>query len=947
MSTSFSRRWRISLPFVLALFTLVGLILAASLAWSNPYDGVETVFPTGEVVEIAPGSPAFGNLVEGDIVKSVDGVPWDNAFNTYMGKRAGDQVEVIVSRNNHLEKVTLTLADPPLEKLLIRLVPILVALVFWGIGLGVQAFTPADSAAAMFFFWCQAISIMLATGLISGQGPLWISGVFNFTLWLIGPLSVHFHLRFPQNLSIRFQRYALYLLYTTAILAGLPLLFFGPSVDRSAVWFSQLLAIQRFFLALNLLLVVFLLVYAYRNATSSGVRGKIRIVALGGGLSALLLVTLTILPDALLKQAFLPYSFAFLLLGVLPMTYGYAIFRHRLIEIEQHVNRGATYILVFSTLGAFYLILYAVAHELFSRTIISEPVINTILVLILAAVYQPLKRTVQRLVDTVFYGGWYDYRSAVTEITQGLEQVTDLNVLAKTVGERLRKTLRLEDVCIFLRDLEGDFSVIQTSSQTEEASDRPSLSFSVLPRTSLAYLLKIGAVERNTLREQLSEVTLTPEEHQLLNSEQVNLWVPVIGHGEVQGLLALGPKMGGDIFSGEDLDILRLVTRQVGPVIENIHLVTRLREYAVELEKRVEERTAELHESKERVEAILASVGDGVIVTDLKGRILAVNNAFEEQSGYQAVEMIDQGLFEILAGFNSPDKLEEIRSTLERSVVWSGELINQRKSGRQYDVLLTIAPVRDQKGNLVSYVGSQHDITRQKELDRLKDRFVSDVSHELRTPTTNISLFLELMENASEEKRTEFLSVLKDQSQLLKKLVEDILDLSRLAVGKVKKPEFQPVDLNLIADQVVTAHKPFAESHGLSLEFKPENNLPLAQGVQNQISRVVTNLVANAVQYTPEGKVVVETYQTNGCIGLSVSDTGMGIDPDDLPHLFERFYRGKQVSQSKTHGTGLGLAIVKEILELHDGDIDISSELGKGSTFQIWLPTPEEEVENG
>lgn len=945
MSTSFSRRWRISLPFVLALFTLVALILTASLAWTNPYDGIESLYPTGEVGAIAPGSPADGKLLEGDIVKSVDGIPWDNAYNTYLGKHGGDQVEVIVERNGQLEKVNFTLADPPLEKILIRLVPILVALVFWGIGLGVQAFTPADSAAVVFFYWCQAIAVMLAAGAAS-QGPLWVSGLFNFMLWLVGPLSVHFHLRFPQNLSIRFQRYGLFLLYFIAVAAGIVFLFFGTNLDRSAVWFSQLLSIQRFFLALNLLLVVFLLVYAYRNATSSGVRGKIRIVALGGGLSALLLVTLTILPDALLKQAFLPYSFAFLLLGVLPMTYGYAIFRHRLIEIEQHVNRGATYILVFSTLGAFYLILYAVAHELFSRTMVSEPVINTILVLILASVYQPLKRTVQRLVDTVFYGGWYDYRSAITEITQGLEQVTDLNILGRTVGERLRKTLRLEDACVFLRDLEGDFSVIQTSSQADESSDHQPLSFSVLPRTSLAYLLKIGAVERNTLREQLSEVVLTPEEHQLLNSEQVNLWVPVIGHGEVQGLLALGPKMGGDIFSGEDLDILRLVTRQVGPVIENIHLVTRLREYAVELEKRVEERTAELHESKERVEAILASVGDGVVVTDLEGRILTMNNAFEEQSGYQAQDLVGQVLFEMLGGYNPSDKLEEIRSTLDRSVVWSGELVNQRKNGRQYDILLTIAPVRDQKGNLVSYVGSQHDITRQKELDRLKDRFVSDVSHELRTPTTNISLFLELMENAPEEKRSEFLTVLKNQSQLLKKLVEDILDLSRLAVGKVKKPEFQPVDLNLIADQVITAHKPFAESHGLSLEFLPDSDLPLAFGVQNQISRVVTNLVANAVQYTPEGKVVVETSRSNGRIGLSVTDTGMGIDPDDLPHLFERFYRGKQVSQSKTHGTGLGLAIVKEILELHEGNINISSELGKGSTFKIWLPMPEEEVVN-
>ena len=267
-----------------------------------------------------------------------------------------------------------------------------------------------------------------------------------------------------------------------------------------------------------------------------------------------------------------------------------------------------------------------------------------------------------------------------------------------------------------------------------------------------------------------------------------------------------------------------------------------------------------------------------------------------------------------------------------------GELVSQRKEDLPYDAHLTLAPVRDQGGRMVSYVGSQRDITRQKELDRLKDMFVADVSHELRTPTTNISLYLELLEDAPPAKRAEYLEVLKEQSYLLRKLVEDILDLSRLTMGKTKRIEFAAVDLNQLTEQVVIAHWPLAESSGVSLSFDPAEGLPFVQGEKNQLARVITNLVSNAVRYTLQGEVRVRTFEADLQVCLEIKDTGIGIAMDDQAHIFERFYRGRQVRQSKIHGTGLGLAIVKEIVDLHEGRISISSEVGKGSTFQIWLP---------
>jgi two-component system NtrC family sensor kinase len=936
------QRWRSSVPFLLALATLVFLGWSAVKAITYPDDGIRSLRPTGAIGEIDPNGPAYNKLKVGDIIISHNGILQKEVSISYVGNRAGDQVQFVVQRGGKTIPVWFTLVKPPLDEIFRRLMPLLVALTFWAAGVSVQAFAPASEATILFFVFCMIDTVFITAGMSSTIGPAW-SSLFNFLLWLVGPVSVHFHLYFPQTTFLKGKRYLLIGLYCLALLGGLPYLIWGSQIVRSSSWFTQIFSAGRLFLAINLLVAVGLLFYAYRHASSPGVRGKIRMVVLGGVLSALPFVTLIILPDALLQRYILPIPYAFLLLGILPMTYGFAIYRYRLIEIEKHVNRGATYILVYSILGSFYLVLYFILHRILPLTMAEEPLVNTVLVLVLASVFVPLHQWVKRIVDTVFYGGWYDYRSAVVQITQGIEQVTDLKTLARTIGERLVKTLRLEDTCVFFSDLKGDFSVIEVSPK-ERAGEESPLSIAALPRSSLEYLLNVGEVEKSSLRKALSEISLTPEEHQLLNSEQVHLWIPIIGYGQVEGFLALGPKFGGDVFSGEDLDILRVVARQLGPVIENIHLLNRLRQHANELEQRVKERTDELHDAKERVEAILASVGDGVIVTDLSGEILTVNAAFEDQTSYRSEELVGQNLLQFLSEQNEPRILDEMRKILQKGDVWRGELINRRKGGAPYDIHLTMAPVRDQNRKMVSYVGSLRDITRQKELDRLKDLFVSDVSHELRTPTTNISLYLELLESATMEKRNEYLAVLKEQGQLLRRLVEDILDISRLAIKKSEKSDFMPVNLNLLAEQVVTAHQPMAETSGVALDFKPEPELPYIFGDEGQLTRVITNLVSNALRYTIQGQVIVSTYLSEKDICLEVQDTGIGIDPDDRPHLFERFYRGKQVRQTKIHGTGLGLAIVKEIIDLHQGFIDLQTEIDKGSTFTIRFPIETEKI---
>jgi two-component system phosphate regulon sensor histidine kinase PhoR len=935
-----SQRWWRGIPFILALISLIIIGWSAYLILNYPHDGILSLSPTGVIRELDLFGRDDNHLQVGDTVVSIDGVRYRDAVGFYQDKQAGDSVELLIIRDDEPIPLTIQLTNPQLELLLSVAVVIILALVFWGMGVGVLSFKPGDITSNLFFMFTQVSALLLASGMSSSVGPSWTTNLFNFLLWIVGPVTVHLHYYFPQTFQVRIRGLLLAGLYVIALIGGLPYIVLGARAVWSYEWYTQYYAAGLVFLTLNLAFVIGILIHGYRNATSPGVRSQIRIVVLGGVLSLTPIITLTLLPDVLFAQPILSYNLAFLFLGLFPLTYGYAIVRHRLIEIDRHVNRGATFILVFSILGGVYVVLYAIIN-LLRLDFLPEALLNTVLVLVMASIFPILYRRVQRLVDTAFYGSWYDYRSSVTKITRSLEQITEMSLLARTMGDRLVSVLQLEDACIFLRDLDGSFSVIEVAPHPKP-DNFDSLSFQTLPQNSLTYLLNIGAVGRESLRETLAEVELSPEEHELLASEQIYLWVPVIGHGQVLGLLALGPKTGGDVFSGEDMDILRIVARQMGPLIENIHLVTRLRQYAAELEKRVEERTAELFNAKERVEAVLSSVADGVVVTDLEGKILTVNQAFEEQSGYPADEAIGYSLYSLLNGYENQEKSLEIQESLEREFRWSGELSTKNKGGRHYDVLLTITPLRNQRGEIMGYVSSQRDITQYKELERLKDQFILEVSHELRTPVTNMGLFAELLERGKPEKKDEYMHILKTEISQLMRMIEDILDLSRLEVGKFKRTTFSDLDLNLLIEQVVAAHCPLAEESGLLLTFEPSEDLPLIYGEQNQIARVLTNLLTNAIRYTKEGYVSVKTYGDDYGAWVEVKDTGIGIDEADFPHLFDRFYRGQKVSQSKIMGSGLGLAIVKEIVDLHEGKIDWESVDGEGSTFRVWFP----ELEN-
>jgi len=224
-----------------------------------------------------------------------------------------------------------------------------------------------------------------------------------------------------------------------------------------------------------------------------------------------------------------------------------------------------------------------------------------------------------------------------------------------------------------------------------------------------------------------------------------------------------------------------------------------------------------------------------------------------------------------------------------------------------------------------------------QELDRLKSKFIDDISHELRTPLANLVLYLDLIKRSPVEKHPQYLNILNRQTARLRELVEGILRLSQLDETNMV---WTRLDLNEVVSQTVEKYRPQARERGLQLTFIPQTDLLPIQGSFKQLHEMIANLLENALKYTSHGEICLRTRvdPTAGTASFQIEDTGIGIHSEDLPHLFERFYRGQGASQSSLPGIGLGLTIAQSIANLHNGRIEITSQPGSGTQVLVVLP---------
>ena len=422
---------------------------------------------------------------------------------------------------------------------------------------------------------------------------------------------------------------------------------------------------------------------------------------------------------------------------------------------------------------------------------------------------------------------------------------------------------------------------------------------------------------------------------------RVGVWLRV--RNRTLGVLNVDSR-APNAYDANAVDTIVAFAHQAAIAFENARLSAAIREQAADLSVRVDERTAELERERRRLQAILDAAGEGILFTDTHGVIEYINPAIERLTGYTRAEVLGQTARLWKSGRTPAAVYEQMWRTIGRGEIWIGEVVNRHKAGRLYDCALAIAPLRDAADQIVGYVGIQRDVTHRKELDRLKDQFVSNVSHELRTPLANVKLYLSLLERGRSEKREQYMQTLQRETARLENLIEGLLDISRLDLGatpiRTLAAQLDPVLTPLIADRAQ-----LAAQRGLTLDYRPHANLPPVLIDPDLLAQVISNLLGNAINYTPaDGTITIQTAvvcaedQSPRWVIAAIQDTGPGISAADRPHIFERFYRGEAGRRSGAPGTGLGLAICKEIIERMNGRLTVESEPGQGATFTAWLP---------
>ena len=438
----------------------------------------------------------------------------------------------------------------------------------------------------------------------------------------------------------------------------------------------------------------------------------------------------------------------------------------------------------------------------------------------------------------------------------------------------------------------------------------------------------------------LEEEVLWQKDAQRDVAQRACLAVPLVRAGEVLGAMLLFSSQPGT-FTEDHLRLAEAAATQVANAVGNAALYNLIREQAERLGVMLKQQQVEAAKSQ----AILEGVADGVVVADANGQIILFNAAAERILELPREQAIGRSIREMLGLYGV-----EGRAWLAAMEEWAQQarehapedFLAERLELGQRVVSVHASPVLRGGTDYLGTVSVFHDITAMVEADRAKSEFVSTVSHELRTPMTSIKGYADLVLMGAvgtlTEQQRHFMEIIRNNADRLTNLVNDLLDISRIESGRVEL-NLKAVHMHDLVDQVVGMLSGRAQGRQITLTEDVSPDLPAVWGDDARIVQILTNLVGNAIYYTPSGgKVHVSASLAGDMLQVDVADTGIGISEENKTKIFSRFFRADDPLVQETAGTGLGLPITASLVAMHGGEIWVESELGKGSTFSFTLP---------
>ena len=923
---------------LLALLTLAAVVFAAinfqqRSRFISPDDGVTWIDSDHGVValHVVAGGPADrAGIRQGDIVQSVHSTPIRRATDvTRVIWHAGAWAEVpyqILRGSDSLQipLVTAPQDNPASLEDYLRVV----ALLYLFIGLFIFVKRWNAPRAVHFYVFCLVSFVLFSfhhTGKLNSFD--WTIYWGNAAALLLQPaLLVHFSLVFPERrgrlwpklLAVYFVPSALFLLH---VFVSANTLGFVPSVGAQ----QFLDQIEQLYLGLYFLLAAGVFLASYFRTPSGVLRQQLKWVA-GGTLAGIVpFFAFYVLPYLFLPLVPAWTKFSVFSLALIPLCFGYAIVRYRLMDVDVIFKRGLAY--TFATAGV--VIVYFGSIALIGELSHSAWPIGrfgaVVAVIVAAFLFQPLRDWVQARLDHFFYRDRLDYRRTLIEFGRTLANEVHLDPLLGSVLDRISQTLLVDRLAVFLENTEhpGYFVL----SRSMGLAPRGPLDLSFLDPSRPALARGCLFVESARAAEESDSVRRTLEELDL------NYFIACRFHDHTAAILGLGKTVDGDYLSSEDLELLSTIAGYVAIAVENARLYQSLEQKALQVER-----------LKDFSENIVQSLRIGILTVDLEDRIESWNPQLEELLGIPRSDALRRKLDEVLPR----DLAGEIASRA------AGEHVSgiyrfhlNARNNRHLVVNISIAPLLGKSGARLGRLVLVDDITQRV---RLEDQMVqtekltslgllaAGVAHEVNTPLAVISNYIQMLAKQipPDDPRQRTIERIVKQTFRASEIVNNLLNFSR--TGGAEPVE---IDLNSVLEETLSlVQHPFKTAQ-VSVVRNYAEKLPPVLGSATRLQQVFLNLFMNARDAMPNGGMLeVRSGAHNGSVEIEVSDTGAGIPSENIHRIFDPFFTTKATGR----GTGLGLSVSYGIIKEHAGKVDVHSTPGKGTSFRLEFPVAKKAV---
>jgi PAS domain S-box-containing protein len=921
---------------LLALLT----VAAAYLAWVNfqkerdfpvPNDGVWWVEHDGKLVadRVEPMGPGDkGGIRIGDRLTAVNqqDVPDTGALTREL-YRAGAWSKTTYSVVRNSVPLDAVVIPVPTDKSLYNWLRF-IALIYLGIGIYVLLRRWTAPSSTHFYIFCL-VSFIFYTFHYTGKfnGFDWVIFWGNEVAWLLQPaLFLHFVLTFPEKRNfIRKHNWAIPLIYMPGLALFTIYLFALENLKATESLRWNLDRLQMAYLAMFFIAAALVLWDSYSRASTPILRQQLKWVTRGTILAITPFTLFYVIPYLSASLPTTAMKVSVLSLGLLPLTFGYAIFRYRLMDVDLIFKRGMVYTLAAGAIaGAYFAVIAGVAELVHTQIPNSGPWGLTLAIVVTALLFDPVRKWIQARIDQFFYRSGYDYRQTLIEFGRELSSETDLDKMLSSLVDRLSRTLLVDRMAVFLSASEPPHRFVLAKSFGMSQTAGMDLGFLSAPRPEM----EAGHLFFDNTHQVPRE---DPNAQEAIGRLDFNYYIPCRAQKRVIAVLGLGKTIEGDFLTSEDVELLETLAGYLGIAIQNARLYASL-----------EQKVAQYERLKDFNENIVESINVGVLAVDLADRIESWNSQMEVMYALPRWQALTRPLSEVFpAAF--VEEFYRVRQNPGIHNLYKFRLGTPTGEGRIVNV--AIAPLVTKKFNVIGRLIIMDDITERMELesqlsqaDKLSSigLLAAGVAHEVNTPLAVISSYAQMLSKQLQDdpQKSGLMEKITRQTFRASEIVNNLLNFSRTS-----GTAFTDVDVNKIISDTLALLEHQFKTTKIKVQDELCDHLPTIHGNAGRLQQVFLNLFLNARDAMANGGTLRVSTSNGDGVSVTVADTGTGIAQEHIQRIYDPFFTTKTAPQGQQNrGTGLGLSVTYGIIQEHAGKIRVESRPGEGTTFYLDFP---------